>query len=175
MKTFEVRGKIEDVKCARESAEKMDAISKGFYSRTDFIFKIKDVNDVLRLTIYEINNRQSKNYIFTHKTTEWFGNVKTDKIILENKFDTNEEVTNFMKDHYGDFEEIIKYSRIGWEYELNEKNIFIENIEKLGPVIEIESDNKDDLENLLKIFDVSDIFSEPTSEIMRKLLEGSNG
>ena len=34
--------------------------------------------------------------------------------------------------------------------EKDNSSIFIENIEKLGPTIEIEADNKRDLENLLK-------------------------
>ncbi len=41
----------------------------------------------------------------------------------------------------------------------------------LGPVIEIEADNKSDLENLFKLFEVSERFSESVPELMRKLLK----
>mgnify|MGYP006955681738 CR=1 FL=1 len=128
------------------------------------------------MRIFKINNRQTKNYIFTHKIAQWSDKmIKTDKIILKNRFDTMEEALNFMIDHYGDnLKEDFKYSRDGWEYNLNKNSIFIECIEKLGPTIEIEAENKNDLENLFKFFEVSEHFSEPTSEIMRKLQKYSN-
>ena len=76
-----------------------------------------------------------------------------------------------MADHYGNWlEEDYEYSREGWEYSLGKNGIFIEYIEKLGPTIEIEADNKSDLEDLFKLFEVRERFSESTPEIMRKLL-----
>lgn len=169
MKIFETRGKINNIKDARDTVEKMGGVFKGFYSCTDFIFETKNVEEKLRLRVFKINNRKTENCILIHKTTEWSDKVKTDKIILQNKFDTIKEAVNFMIDHYGDFKEDYEYSRDGWEYSLNKNSIFIENIEKLGPTIEIESDNKDDIENLFKFFDVIELFSESTPEIMRKL------
>lgn len=56
---------------------------------------------------------------------------------------------------------------------MDKSKIFIENIEKLGPSIEIEDDNKSDLENLFRFFEVSEYFYESTQEIMRKLLKNS--
>lgn len=169
MKTFETRGKIKDIKEARDTAEKIGGVFKGFYSCTDFIFETKNVEEILRLRVFKINNRNTENCILIHKTTEWSDKVKTDKIILQNKFDAIKEAINFMIDRYGDFKEDYEYSRDGWEYSLNKNSIFIENIEKLGPTIEIESDNKNDLENLFKFFDVIELFSVSTSEIMRRL------
>jgi hypothetical protein len=40
----------------------------------------------------------------------------------------------------------------------------------LGPSLEIEAENKNDLENLFRLFEVSERFSESTPEIMKKLL-----
>lgn len=174
MKIFETRGKIKDIKAARDTAEKIGAIFKGFYSCTDFIFQTKNVEEILRLRVFKINNRKTENCILIHKTAEWSDKVKTDKIILQNKFDTIKEAINFMIDRYGDFKEDYEYSRDGWEYSLNENGIYIENIEKLGPTIEIESDNKNDLENLFKFFDISELFSKSTPEIMRKLQKHSS-
>lgn len=171
MKIFETRGKIKDIKDARNTAEKIGAIYKGFYSCTDFIFKTKNIGDIIRLRAFKINNRQSKDYIFIHKTAEWLDKIKADKIIIKREFDTMEETLDFMINHYGyvlvnDYE----YSRIGWEYSYNENSIFIENIDMLGPTLEIESDNKNDIENLFKFFNVSELFTESVAEIMRKLL-----
>lgn len=178
MKIFEARGKIKYIKDAINVAEKIGGIFKGSYSFTDIIFKAKKADSekgVITLRIFKINNRQTKNYIFTHKIAEWSDKTKTDKIILKSKFDTMEEALDFMIDYYGDgLKEDYEYSRDGWEYHLNKNRIFIENIEKLGPTIEIEAENKSDLENLFKLFEVSERFSESTSEIMRKLQKHSN-
>jgi len=53
-------------------------------------------------------------------------------------------------------------------------DIFIEYIEMLGPTIEIEADNKENLEELFQLFDVTERFSESTPEIMRKLISRYN-
>ena len=163
MKVFEARGKIKDIKDARRTAEKIGGIFKGFYSNTDIIFKNKDVDSekgVIALRIFKVNSRQTEKYIFTHKMAEWSDMIKTDKIILNGKFNTIGEVFDFMADHFRDwFIEDYEYSREGWEYSLDNCGIFIECIEKLGPTIEIEAQNKIDLENLFKLFDVSERFS----------------
>jgi adenylate cyclase class IV len=174
MQILEARGKIKDVKSARKMAEKIGGIFKGFYSNTDIIFKTKDmhhVKGIITLRRFKINSRQTENYIFSHKIAEWSDKIKTDTIILKGRFNTIGEVFDFMSANYGDWlEEDYEYSRDGWEYSLDKNGIFIEHIEKLGPTIEIESENKDDLENLFKLFDVRERFVESTPEIMRKLL-----
>lgn len=174
MRIIEARGKIKDIKDARNVVEKIGGIFKGYYYATDIIFKSGKANfekGIIDLRIFKINKRQIKNYILTHKIAKWSGNTKTDKIILKLTFDTMEEALEFMVDHYGDsLKEDYKYSREGREYHLEKGDIFIECIEKLGPTIEIEADNKNDLEYLFKLFDVSERFSESVPEIMRKLL-----
>ena len=173
MEFFETRCKIKDIRGAKNIAEKIGGIFKGYYSNTDIIFKTEKADSekgVIVLRIFKINNRQTKNFILTHKIAEWMDTIKTDRIILKEKFDTMEDALSFMKDHYGDgIKEDYKYSREGWEYHLDKNRIFIENIEKLGSTIEIEADNKIDLENLLKSFETIECFSESTSEIIKKL------
>lgn len=174
MQILEARGKIKDVKSARKTAEKIGGIFKGYYSNTDIIFKNGDTDSekgVITLRLFKINSRQTKNYIFIHKLAEWSDKIKTDKVILKSSFDSMEEAFDFMTDRYGNgLKKDYEYSRDGWEYSLNKNGIFIECIEKLGPTLEIEAENKDDLENLFKLFAVRERFSESTPEIMRKLL-----
>lgn len=178
MEIFEKRCKIKDITDARNVAEKIGGVYRGYYSFTDFIINPENVNKenvnkekaTIMLRVWRINNRQAKKYRLTEKIPEWSGNIKTDKTVLKEEFNTIEDTIDFMIDHYGNFHEEFEYSRDGWEYLLDKNGIFIENIEKLGPTIEIESDNKDDLENLLKSFDATECFSESTPEIMRKLL-----
>ncbi len=174
MGIFEARVKIKSIEDARNVAERIGGIFKGYYYAIDIIFKPKKENEkgIIDLRIFKINNRQTKNYVLTHKIAEWSNNVKTDEIISKNKFDIIEEVFDFMRDCYGDIlEEDYKYSRAGWEYNLGKDDIFVELIEELGPTIEIEAENKDEVENLFKSFEVIEYLSEPVPEIMRKLLK----
>jgi len=173
-KIFEKRCKIKDIDDARKVAELIGGIFKGYYSNTDIIFKLEDADsekDVIVMRIFKVNNRQAKNFILTHKVAEWDDKIKTDRIILKKEFDTKEEAANFVIDHYGVWiEQDYMYSKEGWEYHLDKNMVFIENIEKLGPTIEIESENKTDLESLFKHFDIIECFSESVSEVMRKLI-----
>lgn len=173
-KIFEKRCKIKDIDDARKVAELIGGIYKGHYSNTDIIFKSKKADPekgVIVLRMFKINNRQAKNFILTHKIAEWEDKIKTDRIVLKKEFDTMEEATNFIVDHYGVWiEQDYTYPREGWEYHLDKSRIFIENIEKLGPTIEIESENKTDLESLFKLFETTECFSEPVSEVIRKLI-----
>ncbi len=179
MKIFETRGKIKDIKDARDAVEKIGGISKGYYCATDIIFKPKKIKSekegsdkgIIDLRVFKINNRQTKNYAFVHKIAEWHDNIKTDKVIVNGRFDTIREVLSFMNDNYGEELKMdFGYSREGWEYREAENNIFIERIEKLGPTVEIEAENKGDIERLSKIFGVIEYFREPVPEIMRKLI-----
>lgn len=173
MKIFEVRCRIKHIDDARNVVEKIDGIYQGHYHNTDIIFKSKnsDIEGTIVLRLFQINNRRTKNVILTHKIAEWTDDIKTDKIILKQSFDTIKDALSFMIDHYEDsLKDDYQYSREGWEYHIDNIKIYIENIEKLGPTIEIEAENKDDIKNLLKHFNVTECFYEPTSEIMRKLL-----
>jgi len=172
MRTIESRGKIKDIKDAKNVAKNVGCEFKGYYSARDMIFKSKKAErGIIDLRAFSMNNRQSKNYILTQKIAEWSGKTKKDKIVLKDSFDTMGEALAFMIVHYGeDLKEDYRYSREGWEYGLEKGDIFIEVIEKLGPTIEIEADNKSDLEDLFKLFEVTERFSESTPEIMRKLL-----
>jgi adenylate cyclase class IV len=173
-KILEARGKIKNIDDARNTAKKIGGIFKGYYSATDIIFKTNKTDSeegVIYLRIFKINSRQTKNYVFTHKIAEWSDNIKTDKIIIKSTFNTMEETFDFMTEHYGDeLKKDYEYSREGWEYSLGKNGIFIERIDTLGPSLEIEAENKNDLENLFRLFEVSERFSESTPEIMKKLL-----
>jgi hypothetical protein len=173
MRVLEARGKIKDVDKAIDTTKKIGGVFKGYYRATDIIFKSKkeDEKGVIDLRIFELNSRQTKNYKFIHKIAEWSDKIKKDKVILKGEFDTMGDFLNFIADHYGDnLVEHYKYFREGWEYHLEKGDIFIEYIEKLGPTMEIEADNKSDLEDLFKLFEIEERFSESTPEIMRKLL-----
>lgn len=172
MRIIEARGKIKDIKDTRNVAKKIGGQFKGSYYAIDIIFKSKRAEKgIIDLREFKINNRKTKNYILTHKIAEWSDKTKKDKIVLKDSFESMGQALAFMIVHYGeDLKEDYRYYREGWEYHLKKGDIFIEVIEKLGPTIEIEADNTNDLEELFKFFEVTERFSESTPEIMRKLL-----
>lgn len=174
MRNIEARGKIKDIKGARDTAEKIGAIFKGYYHAIDIILKPKNEEPekgIIDLRIFDINNRATKSYIVTQKIAIWSDKTKKDKVVVKKYFDTLGEMTNFIIERYGYiFNDRCEYSREGWEYHMEKGDIFIEYIERLGPTIEIEADNKENLEELFQLFDISERFSESTPEIMRRLI-----
>lgn len=59
MKIFEARGKIKDIKYARNVAEKIGGIFKGSYSFTDIIFKVKKADSEKGVIDLRILDRQN--------------------------------------------------------------------------------------------------------------------
>ena len=85
--------------------------------------------------------------------------------------DTEKEAFAFIKENISEFEKECEYSREGWQYELKTHRIFIENIEKYRPSIEIEADNESDLQILFQKIGAGKIVTESVPEIMRRILK----
>lgn len=181
MRNLEIRGKIKDVDSLndiKKRIEKLGGICKGHYSRTDIIFRDEREygEGTKSLILYTENNRDSRSYSFIHKVSKWSGKYKKDRTILKKEFDGIKDAFNFINDEYGDrLESYYRYSREGWEYSLNNCDIFIEAIEILGPMIEIESDRVLDIERIIESLDIYDIekvswIKRSVSEIMEELI-----
>ena len=173
----ERRGIIESIDYAKNKVKDFKAIYKGYYSFSDSIFvtvkgKIDLNKDFIRLRIYKENNWPTKNFILVRKKTEWGKKGKTENVILKQEFDTLDQVGQYMKKEFGDSIEIgFGYSRKGWEYELGKNRIFIEDIEDFKPTVEIVSENKQELSDLLKKLEVTETLSDSVPEIMREIRE----
>lgn len=175
---IEVRGKIKNIEGVKKKIESLGGIFKGYYFYCDIVFavgyeKVDMGKDVVRLRELKVNNRQTKNYLLTHKIAEWTDRTKTDRFIVRQDFDTMEEARDFIEVHYsGSLKEDFKYCREGWEYWVGNSRVFVEGIEGFGPSVEIESDSKEDLEGLFEKLEIEERFTDSVPDVMRKIIKG---
>lgn len=153
---IEARGIIKNIEEIKTKIEKIGCIYDSHYSYTNNIFipilGEADLNkEFIRVRVLKVNNWQTKNVVLVHKTAEWKGNAKRDNLVLKKEFDAGEEAVDFIKEYYkGELKESFKYFRDGWEYHFGKNRIFVEDIEKLGPTIEVEAENENELSDILK-------------------------
>src|SRR3990167_7481771 len=128
---IEGRATISGIEDTRKQVEQFGAIFKGEYIFKDVIFipKKDDFNlsdDFLRMRIYSKTNWPTKNIVLVRKQTEFKSTGKIDKIILKEEFDTEKEAVNFVETNLSsEFERRFEFSRIGWQYQLENHRIFI--------------------------------------------------
>lgn len=60
--------------------------------------------------------------------------------------------------------------REGWQYNLGDSRIFIEDIDGFKPSIEIVSETEQEIQDLLNKIGIMEIIKESVPEVMRKIL-----
>ena len=173
---IEGRALVQSLEKAKASVTKLGGQFKSYYIFKDVIFVPKKKNynwgeDLVRVRVYCKNDWPTKKVVLVRKKTEWKGQGKKDTIILKKEFDTEKEAFAFIKKNVSEFEKECEYLREGWQYELKTYRIFIENIEKYRPSIEIEADNESDLQILFQKIGAGKIVTESVPEIMRRILK----
>lgn len=149
----EQRAFITDITHIKLHLESLHAHYKGHYFFTDFIYFPKDAN-----------SKASYGRVRYYKKSEWIHK----KIVLTIK-DSKQHV--LFKDEYNDskdahnilnkeFEYAFSFFRQGWEYSLGTASLFIEEIEKLPPSLEIVAPTKQEIIDLFKIFNVTHILDQ---------------
>lgn len=148
---IEKRAKIKDLNETKLSISKLGGVFLGQYAFTDKV--TFNANGIQKLRYISRNNRPGKRYILI---------VKNGKEILSRvEFEKEENVPKF--------ENFIEYSRIGFEYKLDNLKIFVEEIDCLGLSIEIESSDEKEIDDLLDKIDVVEIFEKSVSELIRDI------
>lgn len=172
---IEGRAIISGIEDTRKKVEQLGATFKGEYIFKDVIFipKKDDFNlsdDFLRMRVYSKTNWPTKNVVLVRKQTEFKSTGKIDKIILKKEFDTENEALNFVEESLSsEFIMGFEFSRTGWQYQLENHRIFIENVEDFKPSIEIEAETEEELKSLFDKFDIIEIINESMPEIMRRI------
>ncbi len=175
---LEARGKIKNIEEIKRKIEKIGGVYDSYYSYTDIIFisttgKVDLNKEFIRIRILKVNNWKTKNVVLVHKKAEWIGEAKIDNFILKKEFDELDKALDFIEKNYkGKLKEGFKYFREGWQYGLGKNRIFAEDIENLGPMVEIESEDENDLESIFKKLEIKDRVSDSVPEMMRKILRG---
>ena len=165
-----------------ESAKKIlvekGAVFKGEYEIHDIIFSSKnpdeDLNKVyLRLRLVPVNIWSEKSVIVSVKNTELKEVGKESTIPIKQQFDTESEAREFIENNYNNnFEFAFEFNRIGWQYNLNEDQIDLENIEGHYS-IEFKSKTENSLKNLLGVFNINseEVIKGPSVIAVRDILK----
>ena len=90
---------------------------------------------------------------------------------LKEQFDTREEAEKFIEENLLDtFEYSYEFSRTGWQYNLPEGQVDLEDIEGLYS-IEAKAKNEEGLKDLVSVFGITDTIKCPSVVAVKELLK----
>ena len=172
---IEGRAIVESIEKAKASIESLGGHFKSNYILKDIIFVPKKENynlssDFVRVRINIKSDWPTKRVIVVRKQTEFKKTGKIDKIILKKEFDNEEEAFLFVKEKLPEFQKGFEYEREGWQYQLNDSRIFIEDIKGWKPSIEIEVKNEKEIKEFFNKIGILELVKASVPEIMRQNL-----
>jgi hypothetical protein len=151
VKMIEKRGKIKDLNETKLSISKLGGVFLGQYA---FIDKVTfNANGIQKLRYVSRNNKPGKRYILIVKC----GNEVLSRVEFQNEEDVPK------------FENYIEYSRIGYEYKLDDMKIFVEDIDRFGASVEIEGNDEKEIDDLLEKIGVVEVLDKSLAEVMKDL------
>ena len=168
---IEARAVIESIEKAKSAVESLGGELKSNYAFKDIIFIPKSGNfdlnkEFVRIRVYTKTDWPTKDVVLIKKQAEWKKQGKVDKTLLKKEFDTEQEAFDFIEKNLPDLKKGFEYSREGWQYQLGNSRIFIEDIKGYKPTIEIEAEDK--LDNLFDKIGVLEKLKDSVPEIIRK-------
>ncbi len=169
------RAVISNIEKVKNLLESWGSQFKSKYILKDIIFvpKKEEYNlsdDFVRVRINIRSDWPTKRVILVRKQTEFKETGKIDNLILKKEFDTEEEAFAFITKEIPEFKRGFEYERIGWEYVLDENRIFIEDIKKWKPSIEIEANSDAELQELFDKIGILETVNSSVPEIMRQII-----
>jgi len=172
---LEARTFLKSLEGARKTLEAEGAIFKGEYVIHDVIYKSLDPNktlaqEFLRLRHNKKNIWEEKDFIVAIKNTEVREVGKNSIIPIKEGFDTEVEANKYIEQNLLDrFEYDYEFDRIGWQYDLGEDQVDLEDIEGHFS-IEVKSKTEEGIKRLLKIFDMVDALKGPSVVAIKEIL-----
>jgi hypothetical protein len=172
---IDARNFVNSLDAARNILIAENAVFKGEYDIHDIIYKSKDLSvgiekTFLRLRIVPLNIWNEKSYIVSIKHTDVKEVGKESIIPVKVQFDTEQEARDFVEKNYSDqFEYDFEFSRKGWQYDLGEDQVDLEDIQGHYS-IEFKSKTEEGLKLLLTKFDAKDIIVGPSVMAVKNIL-----
>lgn len=167
---IETRFRVESIEQAKEKVASLDGRLKGEYTFKDIVLAKQGECDLrngfLRLRVYKKNNRPTKKAVLERKQTKFDGKGKTSKAVLRKEFDTEEDAIAYAREQVPGIERKFEYSRQGWEYEVRNSRVFVEDIEGLYPTAEVEAPDAETLKRLVDGIGAVEVLKETVPEIM---------
>lgn len=163
---FEVRAFISDIAQARKKLALLNALFKGEYEFKDYIYHPQDREfdlnkEFVRLRVYQKTQWDQKAVELSHK-------IKSDpgvsgSLKLKKQFDSMEEAGAFLSDYRFAF----SYHRKGFEYQLDDVRIFLEEIQGVPPSIELVSSSKKKMDELFDQLAPVQILSDSVPKLLQ--------
>jgi len=175
---IEARIFIDSLDEAKQILTAQKAICKGQYKIIDEIYRSTDTSvtlndEFLRLRVVPENIWNEKEVILAIKNTQLQAVGKNSTIPLKLQYDTKHQAETYYLENLSDkYVKDFSFSRIGWQYLLNNDVVDLEIIEDKYPSIEFKSETAEGLEKLLTLFDVSSsqVISGPSVIAVREIL-----
>ena len=170
---IEGRAVVEGIGRARRAVEALGGKFGGDYAFRDIIFTLNgefDLNrEFLRVRVYSKNNWPTKDVVLIKKKMEFKEVGKKDTPVLRKEFDKYEEAFSFIEKNLPEYGKGFEYEREGWEYELQGRRVFVEDIRGFRPTVEVEADNADELREIFGKLGIVEEVADSVPETMRKI------
>lgn len=173
---YDARIFLDTLDTARNKLIAEHATFKGEYIIHDAIYASKDLSQgiekiFLRLRSVPNNIWNEKQYIVSIKVTELKEVGKQSIIPIKVQFDSKEEAQQYIEEHYSEqFDFLYEFSRTGWQYDLEENQIDLEDIEGYCS-IEFKSPTEEGLQKLLTEFDAKNVIVGPSVVAVQNILK----
>lgn len=173
---LEARTFVENFDKVKEVLKLCNAVFKGEYVLHDIIFASKNstktlTDEFLRLRVVSKNIWNEKEVIVAIKNTEVMNVGKNSIVPFKKEFDSKEEAQKFIEENLLDqFKYSYEFSRTGWQYDLPEGQVDLEDIEGLYS-IEAKSKTEEGMKRIVKLFNIQDIIKGPSVVAVKKLLK----
>lgn len=159
VEAVEIRAICSDNEDVRLALVQKMAVFKGDYAFTDHIYSEGDhsnLNDAFfRIRHYQRTKWQQKNVVIVHKIRDVQNGDH--QLLFKQECDTLEEAEQFIPINYL---KRCSFSRCGLEYCLESMRIYVEEIEGLPPSIEVVASSRQEILNLFKYLDVTELLTD---------------
>lgn len=159
--------------------EKLNLIKKSEFAFYDLIYQNRNgtniTDDTLKVRVYQKNEWKTKDVLLIRKTAPMINGSKEDKVLLKKEFNTEKEAINFINENFAnDYEYKFKLEKAGIEYSNDKLRVWVEEIKDMGTSIEIGSEDPQEIENTIQLFDVKERLKESVPEYLyNKLLKNN--
>lgn len=171
MNTYELRAFIPEKEYAIKALQAVGATFKGEYSFIDNIYSptscTKSINlntEFVRLRSYKKTMWIQKNFVLVHKQKNKPG--VSGITLMHREFDTLAEAQQAIA-----YPLLFSFSRIGYEYSLNNIRIFVEEIQGLPTSIEIIAHNEQEIIDLFARVNATAIINDSVPKLIEKSLK----
>ncbi len=164
--SIEIRVWVQSCEKIREQLNLLAATPKGDYAFTDYLYQSVGVpynfnTEFVRIRVYHKTQWNQKMVVLCHKQKS-----PTDKrpvTIQQQEFDVLADAQRIISNTH---RYLLRASRVGYEYSIGDVRVFVEDIERLSPSVEVLADSWADLNILLAALDHGDIIHDTVPHLL---------